>query len=96
MEVTKILFKLLQENKPAKWPANNLPTATATRTSATQPPSTTLFIPYYKDTPPQINNIVEQPQPIATATIPLRTQTPTNDPTDDTTLALLLLPTAPV
>ena len=35
MEVAKILFELLQENEPAKWPANDLPTATGT--SAMQP-----------------------------------------------------------
>ena len=30
MEVAKILFELLQENKPAKWPVNDLPTTTGT------------------------------------------------------------------
>jgi outer membrane biosynthesis protein TonB len=88
IEVAKILLELLQENEPAKWPANDLPTATATGTSATQPTGTTLFVPYYKDTPPQIDNIVEQPQLTATATIPLRTQTPTpTTPQPPTTLA---------
>ena len=49
-EVAKILLEFLQENEPAKWPANDLPTTTGT--PAIQPTSTTLFIPYYKDTPP--------------------------------------------
>ena len=52
IEVTKILFKLLQENKPAKQLANDLPTATATGTSAIQPTGITLVIPYREDTPP--------------------------------------------
>ena len=43
MEVAKILFKLLQENEPAKWPANNLPTATGT--SAIQPTGTSAIQP---------------------------------------------------
>ena len=52
MEVAKILFELLQENEPAKWLANDLPTATATGMSATQPTSMTLVIPYCEDMPP--------------------------------------------
>ena len=43
MEVAKILFKLLQENEPAKWPANDLPTATGT--SAIQPTGTSAIQP---------------------------------------------------
>jgi hypothetical protein len=60
MEVAKILFELLQENEPAKWPVNDLPTATATGMSATQPTGMTLVIPYCEDTPPQIDNTIEQ------------------------------------
>ena len=65
----KILFKLLQENEPTKWPANNLPTTTGTSTM--QPTGTTLFIPHCEDTPSQINVIEQtsqlnlQSQPIA-------------------------------
>ena len=88
MEVAKILLELLQENEPAKWPANDSPTATGT--PAILPTNTTLFVPYYKDTLPQIDNIVEQPQPTATATIPLRTQTPT--PTTPQPLIILITP----
>ena len=40
IEVVKILFELLQENEPAKQPANDLPTATAIKISATQPTGT--------------------------------------------------------
>jgi hypothetical protein len=50
IEVAKILFKLLQENEPAKWPANDLPQAITPATTAPAAATPTITTPAIQST----------------------------------------------